>query len=85
MARAILDRYQVSPVAGGGLQRRLARRLEQLEPPHLVLLGLVEVVGLDPDHDMPAAHLDAQLPRPVEQVLADRRLRQQQLGEQLAA
>ncbi len=33
---------------------------------------------------MPAADRDAQLPGPVEQILIDRRLRHQQLGEQLA-
>jgi hypothetical protein len=49
------------------------------------VLGLVQVVGLHPDRQVPAAHRDPQLPRAGEQVLADRRVRHQQLGEQLAA
>ncbi len=34
---------------------------------------------------MPAAQRDVQLPGPVEQIVVDRRLRHQQLGQQLAA
>ena len=84
IARAIRDRYQTPPPAVDGLQRELPRRFQQLEPLHLIRLGLLQIVGLDPDRDMPAAHRDAQLPGPVEQVLIDRRARHQQLGQQLA-
>ena len=80
------DPRQIPGAAGrrDGLQRELARRFQQLEPLDLVRLGLLQIVRLDPDRDMPAADRDTKLPGTVEQVLVDRRLRHEQLGQQLA-
>src|SRR5262249_42752616 len=92
IARATRDRYQGPPAAmtawsasgrGGGGGGR-PRRFQQLDPLDLVRLGLLQIVRLDPDRDMPSADRDAQLPGPVEQILIDRRLRHQELGKQLA-
>ena len=81
------DPGQVPVPAGArrGLERRLPGRLEQLEPVHLVPPGLVQVLGLDAHRHVPAANGHAEVHGPVAQVLAERRVRHQQLGDQLAA
>ena len=52
---------------------------------HLVAPGLPQVVRLDPDDDMPAGHGYHERTGAFEQVLVDRIVRHQQLGQQFAA
>ena len=81
------DPGQVPAAAGARrrLERRLPGGLEQLEPVHLIAAGLVQVLGLDAHRHVPAADRHAQVHRAVAQVLAERRVRHQQLRDQLAA
>jgi hypothetical protein len=67
------------------LESNLPRRFQQLEPLHLVSHGVRQIVCLDPDDDMPAGDGNRELTGAFEQVLIDRGVRHQQLGQQLAA